>query len=49
MKGKNKCPKVVQSPTKYTGGKNASPKVVQSPTKYKGGKSDPLPKVKPSK
>lgn len=36
-KNTNKCPEVVQNPTRYTGGKNVAPTVVTNPTRYKGG------------
>jgi hypothetical protein len=36
-KGLNKCPEVVQNPTRYKGGMNPSPVVVQNPTRYTGG------------
>jgi len=37
MKNSNKCPEVVQNPTRYKGGMNKAPEVVQNPTRYTGG------------
>jgi len=37
IKSLNKCPEVVQNPTRYKGGMNASPVVVTNPTRYTGG------------
>lgn len=37
MKNSNKCPEVVQTPTRYKGGMNKAPEVVQNPTRYTGG------------
>lgn len=36
-KSLNKCPEVVQNPTRYTGGKNTPLTVVTNPTRYTGG------------